>query len=378
MPTIKVFDLDKDAKVTQRLKELQLSDIGANEPQDLEAWIAGMGSEAFDREVLWLSRQDTPNLEGRSDLMGIDERGAVVVAELKNGTVTEEAVTQAMVYAAAYRELDLDDLAELYAFQSSKSGSMTLVKTASSLVDARSQIEQLVAADEDQEINEQQIIFLIGADFSARCLSVCEYLADVSDGTLALECWQFQVFGEVAAPKLVVSRVFPSETTKQLVETKLDAARATKKARDPMRKGLTRLLREGLRGSDLDDQKVEVPAKRGAVYNFEVWLKPLWGDEERGCLSFGAERGEAPYLHVDADLPKVDPPEGVKRLQEEGDEDWYFEWPEAVLKTAEQHQKVLADIRDILERMMVKEKESGTDVTEELAGAPSVETSTLN
>lgn len=59
---------------------------------------------------------------GPLDLLGVDPDGAIVLFELKRGTLIREAVAQILDYAADLLERDSDDFANLIESSSGRSG----------------------------------------------------------------------------------------------------------------------------------------------------------------------------------------------------------------------------------------------------------------
>jgi hypothetical protein len=133
----RVFKIDKDSKKLAILPELTLAAIGAKETADLETWLESAGDTALGRRILWIARQDQATHQDRSDLVGVDDGGSLVVAELKVVEVDESAITQALVCAATYRNYDQAQLAELWSRQSEKGSRASLTRTAGSVEDAR-------------------------------------------------------------------------------------------------------------------------------------------------------------------------------------------------------------------------------------------------
>ena len=80
------------------------------------------------------SRQDRPAGDERSDLVGVDQEGKLLVTELKRGELSEDAVIQVLGYAAEYGDYTPDELAELYHSNSLKQGNTRLMSKATSIL----------------------------------------------------------------------------------------------------------------------------------------------------------------------------------------------------------------------------------------------------
>jgi RecB family endonuclease NucS len=68
---------------------------------------------------------ETPG--GPLDLLGVDEDGRLVVFELKRGSLTRDAVAQAIDYASYLADLEIDDLCRHIAGNSGRGGTEQIV-----------------------------------------------------------------------------------------------------------------------------------------------------------------------------------------------------------------------------------------------------------
>jgi len=260
-----IFALDVQGKNLTRVQPKSLADVGLSEPYDLEAWLASASDGLFDRNILWLARQDRPSGEQRSDLVGVDELGNLVIAELKRGVVAEDAVTQALSYAAEYASKSAADLAEMFAAHSQKEGVTGLVSKATSLDDAEVQLSKHVAG---QEVNESQILLLVGEDFTAKALAICDYLNGASEEpSFSVECWRYGLFQTAeGANYFVLEQILPPPSIRQEIEEKREASKNRKYARDPVRMAFMGQLVGYLFGK-------EVTASRKPGQSYECRIK---------------------------------------------------------------------------------------------------------
>ena len=230
-----IFQLDAANKTLKRLSHKSMAELGLTEPYDLEAWLASAGSGLFDRKVLWIARQDRPTGDERSDLLGVDQEGDLLVTELKRGMLAEDAVTQALGYAAEYANLTPDQLAEMYLAHSGKHGNTGLLSKASSLEDAKTRLSSHVGTE--TEVNEAQILVLVAEDFSPKALAICDYLNNASgDASFSVECWRYSVFKTVdGLDYFALEQVLPPPNVRIAIDEKREAAKARKYARNPVR-----------------------------------------------------------------------------------------------------------------------------------------------
>lgn len=256
-----VFSLDVQSKRLTALQRRRMADLGLNEPYDLEAWLSSANDGLFGRRVLWLARQDRASDEQRSDLIGVDQLGNLLVTELKRGELAEDGVTQALAYAAEYGSMSPDDLAALFIAHSKKEGPTGLVARASSIDDARSQLSAHVGAD--TEVNESQILLLVGEDFSAKALAICDYLNGASgDAGFSIECWRYGVYQSTQGTLyFILEQILPPPSVRQAIDEKREASKAKKYARDPARMAFVREL-----VLHLDNRKVTATRRSGQIY----------------------------------------------------------------------------------------------------------------
>jgi len=274
-----IFSLDVQQKRLTHLQPKSLADVGLSEPYDLEAWLASTSEGLFARNIMWLARQDRLSGEQRSDLVGVDELGNLVIAELKRGVVAEDAVTQALSYAAEYASKSAADLAEMFAAHSQKEGATGLVSKTGSQDDAGARLSQHVG---DQEVNESQILLLVGEDFTAKALAICDYLNGASEEpSFSVECWRYGLFQTVeGANYFVLEQILPPPSIRQEIEEKREASKTRKYARDPMRmEFMWKLIQY------LSDKKVTASRKPGQSYECRI-KNTMWAADYDVRFSF--------------------------------------------------------------------------------------------
>lgn len=286
--TTTIYRLDANAKKLSQIEPKSMTDLGFKEPYDLEAWLASASDGLFDRNVLWISRQDRLTDDQRSDLIGIDKTGNLLVTELKRGTLDEGAITQALSYVAEYARKTADELATLFADQSARETSTGLVTKAASKEDAQSKLSSHVGTD--IELNDAQILLLVGEDFTPGALAICDYLNEsIGEGTLSLECWRFTVFQEAANQHIfAMEQILPPPSVRRAIDERREASKAKKYARDPVRKEFMSGLMEYL------NSKSPGLATRSRGASYDCWLnKTEWNSKEGVQLSV---HGDAPAL----------------------------------------------------------------------------------
>lgn len=245
-----VFRLNLKSKSLSQIPKRSMAELGLTEPYDLEAWLTSSSSNVFGREVLWIARQDRVCDDQRSDLIGIDQGGDLLITELKRGILDESAITQALGYAAEYSRKTADELAKLFGEHSAKDSSTGLISKALTIEDAQAKLSAHVGTE--TELNEAQILMLIGEDFTAGALAICDYLNESSgEGTFSFECWKYTVFQEaIDANLFCLEQILPPPSVRQAIDERRQANKAKKYARDPARKDFMYAVMDFLAGKE--------------------------------------------------------------------------------------------------------------------------------
>lgn len=281
------------------------------EPRDLEAWLASLGSDTkmFGRKILWISRQDWTTDDQRSDLIGIADDGDLVVAELKRGQLADAAIMQALSYAAVYSTKTPEELAEIFHMHSSKnSGSSSLIETVSTIEEAQTKINLLIGdrSDEPIAVNGAQAVLLIAEDFAPSALKACDYLnqALTPGGVLIIECWRYRIYKDTSGGYLFgMEKVLPLLELSEEIESSREKAREGKWLRDPIRQGFVGSLKDYLNTLE----GVKATRKRGQSYEFDTCVSG-WPE---GCAATLYAHNEGPLrliLPEGIDMPEELPP----------------------------------------------------------------------
>lgn len=116
------FSVDLESLDATLLDEVTLSEVGIKERSDLQRWIESY-PEIVERDLLlvttefdqWQLRER--RVADRLDVLFLDSRGSLLVAELKRDEAADTTELQALKYAAYCSQLTLPDVTDLYARQ---------------------------------------------------------------------------------------------------------------------------------------------------------------------------------------------------------------------------------------------------------------------
>lgn len=238
-----VYVLDASNKALSPIPAKPMIELGFKET-DVETWLASVSSDTnvLGRPILWLARQDSQADDQRSDLVGLDIDGDLLVVELKRGVLDESTITQALSYAAEYYQKTADELAEMYADHCTKGGTTRLVAPVDSVDAAKERIGKHVKAG--SKVNALQILVLVGEDFTARALAVCDYLNCASgEAPFTVECWQYAVLKpQDDQHQFLVNQILPPMSIRHVIEEKREIHKSRTYARDSVRAEFMRAL----------------------------------------------------------------------------------------------------------------------------------------
>jgi hypothetical protein len=298
-----VYRLDTISKSLSLLNPKPMNDLGYYEVGDLESWLASCKHQLFSRDVLWIMRQDWAADNQRSDIVGLSNKGDLVIAELKRGVASQNTITQVLAYAAEYESKTPDQLGTLYYEHSQKTGASSLVEKAPSESDAQSRISNHVG---ENEVNKSQILVILAEGFDDRTLAICEYLRrSAGVATFSMELWQYAIHPhqmDTSAGKaehiFLLEQVLPPPSIRARIEAEREAAKSQKWARDPKRMEFMRELQ-----TYLWNTSSPLTRSQGSSYSGNIKLAGF-------DLEFGVPRWEEhpsltrlpPVLALDGDV----------------------------------------------------------------------------
>jgi hypothetical protein len=258
-----LYKLDPITKVIAVVNQTDLVSLGLQETKDLENWITSSRS-IFDRNLIWIARQDWITDSDRSDIVGIDEDAELLVVELKRGYVDASVLTQALNYAAEYASRGQEEIINLFVSNSIKATSSPLQLLAKTSDEANRVLADHTHAS---DINETQAILLVGTQFDPRVLSMCEYLnrAAGADATLSVECWQIALFRDGTSTYLTLTQIVPTPDLRQQIQQMKEERQANKYLRDKNRIDFMWNFKGKARTNGY-----QVLAKRGSSYACQI------------------------------------------------------------------------------------------------------------
>ena len=196
MKEIKLWSLDKNENGD--FKASSVETLTNTETEGMLEDLLVRSPELLLPHLKLIGRQ-TPTKGGPLDLLGIDENGRLVVFELKRGTLTRDAVAQALDYASDLNQMDTESLCKHLADCSGKNG-------IDQIDDFRDWYDQNFPNAGDA-IKDKPSIALVGLGVDERTLRMVNFLADSGVDIHLLTFHAFQKDGKLFLAKHVESTV---------------------------------------------------------------------------------------------------------------------------------------------------------------------------
>ena len=355
---MQLFRIDRKDKSMKKINPSTLKTEGFTEPMHLETWVVNNDKEIFDKNIMWITRQDYISSDQRSDLIGIDDSGELIICELKRGDVTEDAVTQALGYAAEYSNLDVEGLSEKL-YNHVQKGHIPHFKPSQVRTndDAMKKINEHVTKGKggsDIKVNETQTIILVGEGFTPNVLSISDYLNNSSGSSnFVLECWKYELFpiseNEV---QLGFEQILPPPNILKQIADKREQMRGRKYFRDPIRVEFMRWLVDTL----WNDADFEGGRPGGSSYYCNIQKK----SHEDMTFVFEVYKE---YQYPRLKLPKSDVLESIKfpnriELHDAKSDEPYLEFVDVKCSNLKTDESLFGKIKDTIS-LIIKEKHSG-------------------
>ena len=204
MPDELVFTVQPG--VAQRAQQISLAEAGLRERADLQEWIRenpeilGDGVRIVTFEFgAWRVRDG--HAADRLDLLGLDDDGRLVVAELKRGLAPDTVEMQAIKYAAFASRFTPQTLAESHAAYLSAAGGAPVSVDA-----AREQLEEHAGGELDPDLLRRPRIALVAASFPARVTASAVWLTEMGISVSLIEFNAYRTAHDIV---LTVSQSWP-------------------------------------------------------------------------------------------------------------------------------------------------------------------------
>lgn len=175
-----VFWVDTSSNRLVELEERTFSGERISEFAHIEEWVRKNPKILcdIDEEIKIISKQQVYVTGKRSDLVGVDNLGQIVIIELKRDVAEPMDEFQAIRYASSYLYTTYDEVCQIYArYLEENRAELGIDEKQDFLALARSEIENLcnrITVPDD--FNKNQRIMLVSREFSPHLLSAVSWL----------------------------------------------------------------------------------------------------------------------------------------------------------------------------------------------------------
>ena len=190
----------------RRAHAISLADAGLRERSDLQEWVRenpeilgdGVRIVTFEFDAWWSRRGREAD---RLDLLGLDEDGYLVLAELKRGPAPDTVEMQAIKYAAFASRFTVETLAERHAEYLSKMRGERVSDD-----EARERLEEHVGEELDPALLRRPRIALLAESFPPQVTASAVWLTEMG---LDISLVEFKAYRTEHDLVLVTSRIWP-------------------------------------------------------------------------------------------------------------------------------------------------------------------------
>ena len=192
-PEMRVFSVGPEGRFTEYGRVPFEADHAES---DLEQWLESNPDGILEAgELLIIGRQVPTDLGKSIDLLGVDQRGNVVVVELKRGRTPREVIAQALEYAAFVARLDAAALEDIHREYSQDHLGMDL---------AYSHGEYFGLEAKTVAFNKDQRIVIVGQQMTQEIRQVARFLGDKG---IQVTCVEFTFFQDPGVGRLLSQEI---------------------------------------------------------------------------------------------------------------------------------------------------------------------------
>ena len=175
-----LFRVDPDTKDSIKAKEVEFSNLGLQERQDIQEWVVA-NPEILGDDLLIVAKEfsDFDRTSERLDLLAIDRDGKLVIIELKRDHSGADAHWQAIKYASYLRHATHEDVLRMLATYERVSEA-----------EAEGKILEHVETGSLENLNDDQRIILASHRFAPEVTSAVLWLNDKAQDENLITCIQ--------------------------------------------------------------------------------------------------------------------------------------------------------------------------------------------
>jgi uncharacterized protein DUF4268 len=188
-----LFVVNEQTKTASPAETHTFSSLSLKERFDIQEWVLTtprlLGEDLL---IVTTEFDQFDKTSERLDVLAVDSRGKLVVAELKRSAVGTAADLQALRYAAYCSTLGIDDLAELYQSHVRRRSKREL-----SAAEARAEIEDFIEDPAFEEFDDKPRIVLAAEEFPAEVTATLLWLRSFNLDVSAVRLRPYRVGGQL-------------------------------------------------------------------------------------------------------------------------------------------------------------------------------------
>jgi len=230
-----LFKYDKNRNEIVQLEETTFSTEELTEPQDIETWIRknpSILSQGDEEDITIIGEQKTSLTMKRLDLLGVDEFGNIVIAELKRDLAEKMTEFQAITYASYFIHTTFSEACKIYAEYLEKNKTeLDMSETSNFLEKAEDNLRSRCASiDIPGDFNKNQSIILVAGEFSEDLLSAVTWL--ILKG-IEIECVKLELYSHNGELFVYPKKILPTPDISEnivkirIAEEEIDRKRTT-------------------------------------------------------------------------------------------------------------------------------------------------------
>lgn len=188
---------------SEDLVRIPKTELGSEQALE-EHLVKANGATIGGVELMYLGRQEDVGEGGIFDILAVDERGDLVIVELKRDQAPRDVVTQALEYASGLRNSDYNDLQDRYhSFLQQANNTEYSADDPPALTEAHAAYFGLGETElAPRDFNQDQRLLLVGDDFRDVTLSMADFLREHEIDVI---CVEYASFGSESGNELLTT-----------------------------------------------------------------------------------------------------------------------------------------------------------------------------
>ena len=202
----KLFRVNRENRVSESVREVEFSQLGLRERQDIQEWVAANPTILGD-DLLIIGKEfsDFDRTNERLDLLAVDAEGKLVVIELKRDDSGADVHWQAIKYASYLARVTAADIINMLARYAGISADA-----------AESKLQQHLGEDNLDALNNDQRIILASHRFAPEVTNAVLWLNEKAPGENLITCIKLTPYQDGESLYVQASRIIPVPGTEEL------------------------------------------------------------------------------------------------------------------------------------------------------------------